>query len=72
MYFEYEHLPFNKFLFSEYLDFMAHFENKDGYYDDLMSVVSSGLKKAKKEFIPSKSGGQHIGVDCVKTNYREC
>ena len=32
-------LPFNSFLFLSYLDFMRSFENNEGYYDQLMSLL---------------------------------
>ena len=31
MYFDF--LPFNEYLFMNYLDFMKNFENKEGHYD---------------------------------------
>jgi len=44
----FEALPYSEYLFSNYLEFLRNFENKDGYYDELMSVVATGLSKARK------------------------
>lgn len=44
----FEYLPYNDYLFSNYLNFMRNFEYKEGYYDELMALIIEGLKKAKK------------------------
>jgi hypothetical protein len=29
----FDHLPFNQYLFTRYLEFMKNFENKEGFYE---------------------------------------
>lgn len=41
-------LPYNEYLFTNYLEFMKNFENKEGYYDELMLLIQDALVKAKK------------------------
>ena len=40
-------MPYNDYLFTNYLQFMKNYENKLGYYDELMEIIITGLKKAK-------------------------
>lgn len=44
----FDYLPYNHYLFTNYLNFLVNFEYKEGYYDELMAVIIEGLKKAKK------------------------
>lgn len=43
----FDHLPFSSYLFTKYLEFLKHFENKEGYYDELMQLIGEALAKAK-------------------------
>ncbi len=43
----FEYLPYNDYLFSNYLQFMKSLDHNEGYYDELMTVIMEGLKKAK-------------------------
>jgi hypothetical protein len=43
----FDHLPFSQYLFTKYLEFLKHFENKEGYYDELMQLIGEALTKAK-------------------------
>ena len=45
----FEGLPFHEDLFLNYLYFLRNYENKDGYYDELMKVIEQGLSKGKRE-----------------------
>ena len=45
----FDYLPYNHYLFTNYLALLKDYEyNKEGYYDELMAVIMEGLKKAKK------------------------
>ena len=44
----FEYLPYNSYLLTEYLGFMQHFQNNEGYYDELMQILCEAVKKAKK------------------------
>jgi hypothetical protein len=43
-----DHLPFNKYLCLKYLEFMKNFENKEGYYEELMQTIYDAIAKAHK------------------------
>ncbi len=44
----FDYLPYNSYLLTEYLQFMQHFQNNEGYYDELMLILCEAVKKAKK------------------------
>lgn len=41
-------LPFNQYLCTKFLDFMKNFENKEGFYEELMLFINEALGKARK------------------------
>lgn len=71
----FEALPYCEYLFSNYLQFLRHFENKDGYYDELMEVVASGLAKARKitlgYYVLALSYEYQKAVSLVKKHLRQ-
>lgn len=36
----FEYLPYNAYLLTEYLNFMQHFQNHEGFYDELMVILT--------------------------------
>jgi hypothetical protein len=43
-----DYLPFNEYLSLKYLEFMKNFENKEGYYEELMQIIFDAIAKAHK------------------------
>lgn len=53
----FEHLPFNQYLFTKYLEFMKNFENNEGFYEELMQFITEALVKAYKTLTTQEFNG---------------